>query len=50
MHPGGMLFFEIGHDQAKAVSDYMLDAGYKDVTVCKDLAGLDRVVSGRFGG
>jgi len=50
LHPGGMLFFEIGHDQADAVSNYMRDAGYQDVTVFKDLAGLDRVVSGRFGG
>jgi release factor glutamine methyltransferase len=47
---GGMLFFEIGHDQARAVSNYMKEAGYVDVAVCKDLAGLDRVVSGRFGG
>ena len=47
---GGMLFFEIGHDQAEAVSGYMKQAGYMDVTVYKDLAGLDRVVSGRFGG
>lgn len=50
LYPGGMLFFEIGHDQAEAVSHYMQDAGYKEVTVFKDLAGLDRVVSGRFGG
>ncbi|MBQ8598288.1 MAG: peptide chain release factor N(5)-glutamine methyltransferase [Lachnospiraceae bacterium] len=50
LYPGGMLFFEIGHDQAEAVSHYMQDAGYEDVTVFKDLTGLDRVVSGRFGG
>lgn len=50
LYPGGMLFFEIGYDQAEAVSGYMRDAGYKEVTVYKDLAGLDRVVAGRFGG
>lgn len=50
LHPGGMLFFEIGHDQAEAVSCLMKTAGYKEVTVCKDLAGLDRVVSGIYGG
>ena len=42
----GMLFFEIGHDQGKAVSDMMRDAGFTDVTVVKDFAGLDRVVYG----
>ncbi|MCM1125939.1 MAG: peptide chain release factor N(5)-glutamine methyltransferase [Lachnospiraceae bacterium] len=48
LHFGGMLFLEIGADQAGQVSAYMGDAGYRDVTVCKDLAGLDRVVYGRF--
>lgn len=48
LYPGGMLFFEIGCDQADAVSGLMQDAGYKDITVCKDLAGLDRVVYGRI--
>jgi release factor glutamine methyltransferase len=46
LFPGGMLFFEIGCDQAEAVSSLMKEAGYKDVTVCRDLAGLDRVVFG----
>ena len=41
-----MLFFEIGHDQGKAVSDMMQEAGFVDVTVVKDFAGLDRVVYG----
>lgn len=42
----GMLFFEIGHDQGRAVSDMMKGAGFKEVTVVKDFAGLDRVVYG----
>ena len=42
----GMLFFEIGHDQGQAVSDMMREAGFLDVTVVKDFAGLDRVVYG----
>ena len=42
----GMLFFEIGYDQGQAVSDMMRAAGYQDVTVVKDFAGLDRVVYG----
>ena len=46
LYPGGMLFFEIGYDQAEKVSSLMRKAGYQEVTVCKDLAGLDRVVYG----
>lgn len=50
LYPGGMLFFEIGCGQAEAVSGYMRKAGYRDVTVCQDLAGLDRVVYGVWSG
>ncbi len=45
---GGQLFFEIGYDQGTQVSSLMKDAGYVDVCVSKDLAGLDRVVFGTF--
>jgi len=46
LNPNGMLLFEIGHDQGEAVSNLMLNAGYKNVRVIKDLAGNDRVVIG----
>lgn len=42
----GMLFFEIGYDQAEAVSQMMVAAGFWNVQVVKDFAGLDRVVYG----
>lgn len=45
---GGKLYFEIGHDQAEDVSMLMEHAGFTDVTVKKDLAGLDRVVFGVY--
>lgn len=45
---GGMLFFEIGHDQGVAVSSMMEEAGFMEVTVKKDYAGLDRVVFGTY--
>lgn len=48
--PGGALFFEIGADQGKAVSGLMKEAGYRQVRVCQDLAGLERVVWGIYGG
>ena len=44
----GMLFFEIGHDQGQAVSEMMEKAGFKEVNVVKDFAGLDRVVYGSY--
>lgn len=42
----GRLFFEIGCDQAEDVKKLMSDAGFLEVTVVKDFAGLDRVVHG----
>ena len=42
----GKLMFEIGCDQAEAVEELMKNAGYEQITVKKDLAGLDRVVDG----
>lgn len=44
----GMLFFEIGYEQGQAVSEMMKEAGFQDVTVVKDFAGLDRVVYGSY--
>lgn len=43
---GGELFFEIGCDQGHDVRKMMEEAGYKEVEVVKDYAGLDRVVCG----
>ncbi len=41
----GRIYFEIGFDQGKEVSDILLSNGYTDIEVIKDLAGLDRVVT-----
>lgn len=48
LKPNGRLYFEIGHDQREDVSGLMRAAGFADVTVKKDLAGLDRVVFGVY--
>lgn len=46
---GGMLFLEIGYDQAEAVCGLMEEAGFLEVKAVKDYAGLDRVVYGTKG-
>ncbi len=40
----GMIFLEIGYDQAKDVSGILADAGFINIEVVKDYAGNDRVV------
>ncbi|MDF7807017.1 peptide chain release factor N(5)-glutamine methyltransferase [Pontiellaceae bacterium B12219] len=41
--PEGMLFLEFGYDQGNAVSQCLNHLGYYDVTIKRDLAGLDRI-------
>jgi|688.fasta_scaffold19166_4 release factor glutamine methyltransferase len=44
--PGGLLAVEMGFTQATVVSQLFESAGFKNVSVHKDLAGLDRFVTG----
>jgi release factor glutamine methyltransferase len=44
--PGGVLALEIGAGQAEATRALLRDAGFADVQTRKDLAGIERVVSG----
>ncbi len=46
---GGALILEIGSAQGPAVADILCAAGYADVRVLPDLAGLPRCVSARKG-
>ncbi|MBR6728582.1 MAG: peptide chain release factor N(5)-glutamine methyltransferase [Clostridia bacterium] len=46
LKPGGHLAFEVGHDQAEAVSVLLQQAGFSRVEQKPDLAGVLRVVSG----
>ncbi|MCF0142369.1 MAG: peptide chain release factor N(5)-glutamine methyltransferase, partial [Parasporobacterium sp.] len=45
----GSLALEIGCSQAEAVTGLMESAGFTNIRVIKDLAGLDRVVIGQMG-
>ena len=48
LNRGAYVFFEIGCEQGRDVSALMEAAGFKEVEVRKDLAGLDRVVCGIY--
>ena len=45
--PGGLIALEVGFDQAPAVAALFEATGFVDVARAKDLAGIERVVSGR---
>lgn len=45
---GGYLMVEIGYDQGESVSALFREAGFTEVCVHKDYAGLDRVVTGHL--
>lgn len=47
LKPGGWLMYEIGCEQGADVSAIMQGEEFTEVTVKKDLAGLDRVVIGK---
>lgn len=45
LKPTGKIAFEIGHDQGESVPKLLMEAGYQNVEVKRDLAGLCRVVT-----
>lgn len=44
----GLLIFEIGYDQGQELRDMLLEEGFKNIEILKDLQGLDRVVLGVY--
>ena len=46
LRTGGMLFLEIGYDQAEQAGALMKDAGYYEVRTIKDYGGNDSIVCG----
>ncbi len=46
--PGAAVFVEVGMGQAEAVQGILADAGLTDLARHEDLAGIERVVGGRF--
>ena len=45
---GGMIFFEIGLNQERDVSQILIKNGFSDIETYPDLSGIIRVVSGVY--
>ncbi|MFI5299005.1 MAG: peptide chain release factor N(5)-glutamine methyltransferase [Polyangiales bacterium] len=50
LRAGGALALEIGHGEADSTRALMTTRGFSDVSIARDYAGIDRVVSGVFVG
>ncbi len=49
LNPSGVLAYEVGIDEADAVSEILVQNGFENITVRKDLCGVQRVVFGTVG-
>ncbi len=48
LKPGGFLYLEIGYNQAADVTHLMKEYGFADISIVKDFAGHQRIISGRL--
>jgi release factor glutamine methyltransferase len=48
LRPGGWLLLEHGYDQAAAVREFLMAAGFTEIEQHRDLAGIARVSGGRL--
>ena len=48
LRPGGLVFFEVGEEEAEAVQGMLLDGGFAEAESRQDTGGIDRVVIGRL--
>ncbi len=46
LHNSGRLYFEIGKDQFKIISDLMNDEGFINIQIIKDYSGIERIICG----
>jgi len=47
LKPGGHLYVEVGQGQGREVARIFRETGLEDVAITPDLAGIDRIVSGK---
>ncbi len=45
LYEGGILIMEIGYDQYQDIRELLIEAGYSNIDLIKDYAGLDRIVT-----
>lgn len=43
---GGLIAFEVGYNQARLVEEILVENGFSQIEIIKDLSGIERVVSG----
>ncbi len=48
LNPKGRIYFEVGKDQYKHVSELMLKTGFSNMKVIKDYSGIERIVYGEL--
>jgi release factor glutamine methyltransferase len=48
LRPNGSVFLEVGQGQAQDVQNIMIDNGFIDITVTKDLQKIKRILKGRI--
>ena len=48
LNPKGRIYFEVGKDQYKPVSELMLKTGFSNMKVIKDYSGIERIVYGEL--
>lgn len=44
---GGIVFFEVGHNQARTIKEMLLQNGFSEVEIFKDYSGIERIVSAK---
>ena len=47
LNEGGYLLFELGIDQSKYVKELMIQNGFENIEITPDLAGIERVITGK---
>lgn len=48
LNKGGYLVFELGQGQSEAVENILISNSFENIEILKDLAGIDRVISGKI--
>ena len=48
LNKDGYLLFELGINQSGEVKELMINKGFSNIEIIKDLAGIDRVISGKI--